>query len=73
MVTLDVGVKVKLHVLLYEVDGEDRFHVHAVVDGQPEPVDVTEQYELIAAHNPETGQRGFAVLKKLPPLQETPQ
>ena len=70
---MDLNIKVKLHLLLYERDGQERFHVHAVVDGQPEPVDVTDQYELIAAHNPETGQRGFTLLKKLPPLQETPQ
>lgn len=63
-VALDVSLRVKLHLLVYEVDGEDRFHVHAIVEGKPEPVDVTDQYEMVAAHNPETGQQGFALLKK---------
>lgn len=69
---MDIGVKVKLHLLLYEQDGQERFHVHALTDGQAEPVDVTDRYELIAAQNPETGQRGFTLLKKQPtPQQET--
>ncbi len=68
---MELPIKVKLHLLLYEQDGQERFHVHAVVDGQPEPVDVTDQYELIAAQNPETGQRGFTLLKKQPtPIEQ---
>lgn len=67
-------MRVKLHLLLYEHDGQERFHVHALVEDQTEPVDVTDQYELIAAQNPETGQRGFTLLQKQPtPVQEIPQ
>lgn len=68
---MDISVNIKLHLILYEQDGQERFHVHAVVNGQPEPVNVTDQYELIAAQNPETGQRGFTLLNKQPAPQET--
>ena len=49
--------------MLYEVDGKERFHVHARVEGQTDLVDVTNQYTVTSASNPETGQRGFVVKK----------
>lgn len=60
-----MDIKVQLHLLLYETEGQERFHVH-VADSSGELKDVTEHYELVAASNPETGQRGFTLLKKLP-------
>ncbi len=57
-------LKVSLHLMLYEVDGKERFHVHASVEGQTDLVDVTNQYTVTSANNPETGQRGFVVMKK---------
>jgi len=58
-----VSVQQVLHVLLYELDGEDRFHVHSV-KGKDELVDVTEHYQVVASEIPETGQKGFTVMKK---------
>jgi phosphoglucomutase len=63
MEALSVSLDVKLHFMLYEVDGEERFHVHAKgEDGKM--VDVTEQYELIAARDPTTDRRGMMLMKK---------
>jgi hypothetical protein len=59
---MDFPVRQVLHVLLYELEGEDRFHVHSVqADG--DPIDVTKQYQVMATEIPETGQQGFVVLK----------
>ncbi len=57
-------LKVKLHLMLYEQDGADRFHVHAAVEGKTDLVDVTSDYEVMATVHPQTGQRGFVVMKK---------
>lgn len=64
-----LALNVKLVLALYEVEGQERFHVHETgPDGSA--VDVTEQYQLVAAVDPGTGQRGFTLLKKSPTQQE---
>lgn len=55
----------QLHITLYEVDGQPRFKVHAFTPLTNENVDVTEQYTVVAAEDPETGRQGFTVLKAL--------
>jgi hypothetical protein len=64
-----VSINVKLVLAVYEVNGQERFHVHLPnPDGTHE--DVTESYNLIAAVDPGTGQRGFTLMKKSPTQQE---
>lgn len=63
MDALAVGLNVRLHLMIYEVDGKERFHVYAdSKDGKM--VDVTDQYELIAARDPDTDRSGMMLLKK---------
>ncbi len=58
-------IKVQLTLVLFVgADGLDRFRIHALVDGQDEPVDVTDQYEVLAAEILSTGRKGFTVVKK---------
>ena len=65
MTSLDIKLNVKLVLAVYEVNGHERFHVHVPKpDGQAE--DVTDSYNLIAAVDPGTGQRGFTLMKKSP-------
>lgn len=70
MTTLELNVNVTLVLAIYQINGQERFHVHVPLpDGKHE--DVTEQYQLVAAVDPGTGQRGFTLLKKSPTQQET--
>lgn len=62
---LTLEVKEVLSILLYTLEGKDRFHVHRVEGG--DMVDVTSQYEVLSVIVPsEDGKerRGFTVLKK---------
>jgi hypothetical protein len=52
---------ISLHVTVYTTDEGDRFAVHVISDDTGQPVDVTEQYEVLAL---EGDQEGFAVLKR---------
>lgn len=52
---------ISLHVTVYTTDEGDRFVVHTISSDTGEPVDVTDQYDVVAL----TGeQEGFAVLKR---------
>ena len=62
-----VDVKLLLHVVMYEVDGEQRFHAyvprgdsHDIADME----DVTKQYTVAACSNSDNGEQGFAVFRK---------
>lgn len=69
MTTLEADVKVDLVLALFSVNGQQRFHVHVPTPDGAE--DVTDQYQLVAAVDPGTGQRGFTLLKKSPtPIQQ---
>lgn len=52
-----------LHVVLYTLEGEDRFKVMAATPDCDEPTDVTGHYEVTAIQT-EDGRAGFAVLPK---------
>ena len=52
-----------LHVVIYTLEGEDRFKVMAATPESEEPVDVTLHYEVTAIQT-EDGRAGFAVLPK---------
>lgn len=70
MTTLELNVNVTLVLAIFQVNGQERFHVH-MPQPNGEALDVTEQYQLVAAVDPGTGQRGFTLLKKSPTQQET--
>lgn len=54
---------ISLHLTIYDLEGdEDRFKVTAVDTEDGEPIDVTDQYEVVAVETPE-GRGGFAVFK----------
>jgi hypothetical protein len=59
-----VDVQVALHFILYEVDGSERFHVYLKRDGEQELMDVTSEYEVMAASDQETGRSGLVLMKK---------
>lgn len=55
---------IQLHITVYEgPEGEDRFKV-LVERGDGQLHDITDQYELAATEESETGRKGFVVLKK---------
>lgn len=70
MSAVDTSVNIKFVLAVYEVNGQERFHVH-VPQLNGENLDVTADYNLLAAVDPGTGQRGFTLLKKSPIKQET--
>ena len=58
---------IQIHITIFAgAEGTDRFQVLAHQDGEPEDKlhDVTEQYEVAATTDPETGRSGFVVLKR---------
>lgn len=55
----------QLHITLYEIEGTQRFKVHALSPETGTTIDVTEQYQVLAAEDPETGRKGFTVMKAL--------
>ena len=56
---------ISLSMTLYTIDGEDgdRFKMIVICPDTGEPIDVTEQYEVVAVEI--DGRSGFAVLKSL--------
>jgi hypothetical protein len=60
-----------LHVVLYTLEGEDRFKVMAATPDSEEPMDVTNHYEVVSIQTPD-GRCGFATLPKIPAPPEGP-
>jgi len=59
-----LALRVTLTVVLFSDEhNDDRFQVLALTEGQAEPVDVTDQYQVLAAEIPSTGRKGFTVVK----------
>ncbi len=55
---------IQIHIVVYETDGGDqRFQVLVPSRGTEELTDVTEQYEVAATVDEDTGREGFLVLK----------
>lgn len=54
---------ITLNITIYNLnEDEDRFKVTAIDSKNGEPVDVTDQYELVSVETPE-GQPGFGVFR----------
>lgn len=56
-------MELSLHVVIYTLEGEDRFKVMAATPDSEELVDVTAHYEVTAIQT-EDGRCGFATLPK---------
>lgn len=52
---------ISLHVTVYTTDEGDRFVVHTISSDTGEPVDVTDQYDVVALAGE---QEGFAIIKR---------
>ena len=62
---MELEMELSLHVVIYTLEGEDRFKVMAATPGSEELVDVTAHYEVTSVKS-EDGRAGFAVMPKIP-------
>ena len=64
MASAEIPLELKniVSIMMYELNGETRFHVHLIENGLMD--DVTDQYEMRIVQVPEPDRPGWIILKK---------